>query len=333
MSRTIHRILVAIKDPLATDCVTPGKAAWLARGLKAELCLYHALTGPLYVETMSLGKAPSTRAEEATRATVKEQLEKMAAPLRTGGVRVTTEVDWDYPSHDAVIRAALRLQADLVVVDCPRSTHTAAWFFHFTDWELLRKCPIPVLLVKNRAHYVRAPVLAALEPNHTEGKSVSLDLDILDYSAMLASALGDHVHVVHAFNPIPDMRASELVSPQLVGEAVQEAYSIAHASLDPLLDRMAVEQRHRHIEEGFPVDVIESVLKRCCAQILIMGSLSRTGLKGLMIGNTAERVVDRVGCDILIIKPSDFANTVPQASRGADVVPPPALAAAVQAIS
>jgi universal stress protein E len=333
MSHAIRRILVAVKDPSVKECPAARKAAQLARGLEAELCLYHALTGPLYVDVTSLSKAPATRAEEVTRATVTEQLEKMAAPLRSGKLKVTTEVNWDYPSQDAVIRAALRLKADLVVVDCPRHAHTAAWFLHFTDWELVRKCPIPILLVKNRTDYLRAPVLAALDPNYTEGKPPSLDLYILDYGTTLASALGDHVHAVHAFNPIGDLTAGQSLIPQLVAEAEQEAYSIAHNSLDPLLDQIGVQQSRRHIEEGFPIDVIERVLQRSGAQILVMGSVSRTGLKGLMIGNTAERMLDRVTCDLLVVKPPDFLNTIPQVSRGAKVVPRPALAAAVLAIA
>jgi universal stress protein E len=333
LSHAIRRILVAVKDPRVAECPAARKAAQLARGLEAELSLYHALTGPLYLEVTSLGKAPATQAEEATRATVTGQLEKMAAPLRSGNLKVVTEVNWDYPSQDAVIRAALRLKADLVVVDCPRHSHTAAWFLHFTDWELVRKCPVPVLLVKNRTDYLRAPVLAALDPNHTEGKPLSLDRYILDYGTTLALALGDHVHAGHAFNPIGDLTAGQSLIPQLVAEAGQEAYSIAHASLDPLLDQSGVEQSRRHIEEGFPIDVIERVLQRSGAQILVMGSVSRTGLKGLTVGNTAERMLDRVPCDMVIVKPSDFLNTVPQVSRGAKVVPRPALAAAVWAIA
>jgi universal stress protein E len=221
----------------------------------------------------------------------------------------------------------------MVVVDCPRHTHTAPWFLHFTDWELLRNCPVPVLLVKNHEIYHRAPVLAALDPEHVYGKPVSLDLDILDYASSMASALDDQVHAVHAFNPIPEMAASKIAIPQAVAEAEQQAYTKAHDALDPILDRMGISQRHRHIQEGFVVDVIERVVRATGAQMLVMGAISRSGLKGLLIGNTAERMLDRLGCDLLIVKPSEFRHPVSAVPRGVQIVPSPALASAIGAIS
>lgn len=152
------------------------------------------------------------------------------------------------------MRTALRLGADMVVVDCPRHNHTALGFLHFTDWEVLRKCPVAVLLLKNHELYQRAPVLGALDRDHSGGKPANLDLDILDYGSNLASALDDHLHAVHAFNPMPEMQAGEIV----LAEAEDQAYATAHDALDLLLDQAGVSQNHRHIHEGFTVDVIEN---------------------------------------------------------------------------
>lgn len=331
MSHTIHRILVAIKDPQISASVAARKAAQLASALHAELCLYHAMTNPLYVAAASLATEPAGRAAEAARAAVTAQLERLATPLRTAALNVTTETSWDYPSHEAIVRAALRLESDLVVVDCPRQAHTAAWLFHFTDWELLRSSPLPVLIVKNPAGYTRAAVLAALDPDHTGGKPANLDLDILAYGSALAAAFGDHLHAVHAYNPLPSLSANQLLIPQLLAELEQQAYSQAQQALSPALDQIRMEQGRRHLEEGFAVDVIERVLCRTGAQVLVVGSVSRTGIKGLMIGNTAERMLDRVACDMLIVKPLDFVSTVPHAQRALQILPQDMLVAAVRA--
>jgi universal stress protein E len=329
MSHAIRKILVAIKDPYISESVAARKAAQLAGALHAELYLYHALTSPLYVDAGSLATEPAGRAAEAARAAVNAQLERLAMPLRAGALKVTTETDWDYPSHEAVVRAALRLDSDLVVVDCPRQAHTAAWLFHFTDWELLRNSPLPLLIVKNSASYARAPVLAALDPEHTSGKPASLDADILAYGSALAVGLGVHLHAVHAFNPLPSLSANQLLIPQLLAELEQQAYSQAQQALSPALDQIGMEQGQRHLEEGFAIDVIESVLRRTGAQILVVGSISRTGIKGLMIGNTAERMLDRVACDMLIVRPPDFVSTVSHAPRALQILPRDMLVAAV----
>lgn len=331
MQQRIRRILVAIKDPQIAECVAARKAAQLARGLSAELCLFHAVTRPLYLDTSSLGEQPVARAREAALSEVIGQLDKLAAPLRTGGLEVRSLASWDYPSHEAVVRAALQLGADLVAVDCARGKHTAAWFFHFTDWELLRSCPLPLLLVKEAASYTRAPVLAAIDPELVTGKPPSLEHDILSYGSILAGALDDHLHAVYAYNPLPALSVEQLLIPQLLAEAEQQAYTEAHALLTPILDSVKIEQRCRHVEEGFAIDVIESVLRRTSAQILVLGSTSRRGIKALTIGNTAERMLDRVRCDMLIVKPAEYASAIHREARGVQIVPMPSSHATVRA--
>jgi universal stress protein E len=333
MRNPIRRIMVAVKDLDRRDFAAEQKAAQLARRCNAELCLFHALTGPLYVEVVSLSKQPVVQAEEEALAQVKSRLETIAAHLGSGDLKVTTEAVWDYPSQDAIIRAGKRLKADLVIVDCSRHIHAATWFLHFTDWELLRKCPAPVLLIKNHALYRHAPILAALDPDRAADKPASLDREILDYGSSLATALDGPLHAVHAFNPIPGMAVREIVVPQRLAQVEAEAYSHAHSALDPLLDEVGVTQNHRHIEEGFTIDVIENVVRATGAQILVIGSVSRSGLKGLLIGNTAERMLDRLGCDMLIVKPADFRQPVSDTPRGAQVAPSPALAAAMAALA
>jgi universal stress protein E len=333
MPHQVRRILIAIKDLDRRDFAAEQKAAQLARRFDAELCLFHALTGPLYVETLPLAKQPIAQAELDALSQVNARLGTIAAHLGTEDLRVSTEAVWDYPSQDAVIRAAKRLEADLVVVDCPRHLHTATWFLHFTDWELLRKCPVPVLLIKNHALYHHAPVLAALDPDHTAGKPVTLDLDLLIYAGELATALDGPLHAVHAFNPIPDMAAREIVIPARLTQAEGQAYAHAHEVLDPLLDGAGVSPNHRHIEEGFTVDVIENAVRATGAEILVLGSVSRSGLKGLLVGNTAERMLDRLSCDMLIVKPSDFHQPVTDTPRGVQIAPSPALAAAMAALA
>jgi len=80
----------------------------------------------------------------------RKRLESLGKGLRRRGITVATAVEWDYPAHEAVIRAATRFEADLIIAECHRGARLAPWLLHFTDWELLRNSSVPVLLVKNR---------------------------------------------------------------------------------------------------------------------------------------------------------------------------------------
>jgi nucleotide-binding universal stress UspA family protein len=77
---------------------------------------------------------------------------------------------------------------------------------------------------------------------------------------------------------------------------------------------------HRHLLAGDPRDVIPQVARSIGADIVVAGALSRSGLKRLLIGNTAERLLDELSCDLLIVKPAEFACPVPASVRGARLI-------------
>lgn len=331
MANPIRRILVAVKDLVAGDFPAAKKAAQLARGLNAELCLFHAISEPLYAETLLIGHQSLSQIEDAATAARRAQLERLGASLRAEGVRVSTTIAWDYPAPDAVIRAALRLEADLVVAECHRATHPIPWFLHFADWELVRNCPLPLLLVKGRKPYHRGAVLAAVDPTYAHAKPADLDAEILTYGSDLALALGSALHAVHAYN-FTDA-AIDLAAPGAVTITQEAVEAQAREPVDLLLDQIKMPCANRHVIDGRAIDVIEGMTRDLGAQILVMGAVSRSGMRSLLIGRTAERILDRVTCDLLIVKPSHFNPTISVTPQGSRVIISPALSAAVAAMS
>jgi len=322
----IHRILVAIRDPRAKQLPAIEKTVQLGHALNAEVCLFQAISDPIYVDLVALNGQSLSQLEREASAAQHKRLEIQARRMRRRGLKVTTAVEWDYPAHEAVIRAAARFEADLIVVDCHRATHLAPWLLHFTDWELLRNSTIPVLLVKNRRPYRRPKVLAAVDPGHAFDKPATLDDEILRYGSTIAEALHGALHAVHAYNPLLlGMSTDELSASGGIGKAQARAAARAHAAVDPKLNSMGVARARRHIIDGFPIDVIERVTRELHAALLVMGAVSRSGWRRLFVGNTAERMLDRMSCDILIVKPRQFRNRIARARRGAQIIAAPML--------
>jgi len=321
----IHRILVAVKDLRARRFPALGKTAQLAHALDAEVCLFHAIPEPVYLDVMTLGGRSLPQLEQEASAAQRRRLEKLATPLRRRGIKVTTLVEWDHPSHEAVIRAAARFEADLIVAECYRAAHVAPWLLHFTDWELLRNSAVPVLLVKKGGLYRRSKVLAAVEPTHSYAKPSNLDDEILRYGATVAGALHGALHAVHAYNPLlVGTTPNELVA-NGIAKAQAAAAANAHAALDPKLNLIGIAKARRHIVAGFAIDVILNVAREIHAEVVVMGAVSRSGLKRLFIGNTAERMLDRITCDILIVKPRQFSNGIARVPRGPQLIAGPLL--------
>jgi universal stress protein E len=322
----IHRILVAIKDPRARQFPAVAKAAQLARALDAEVCLFHGITEPVYLDGVRLNGESLAELKRQGSAAYRKRLESLAKGLRRRGIKVTTAVEWDYPAHEAVIRAATRFQADLIIAECHRGAHLAPWLLHFTDWELLRNSSAPVLLVKNRRIYHRSKVLAAVDPGHAYAKPANLDNEILRYGSTIADALRGALHAVHAYSPLlVGLTPSELTAPNGIAKAQEKAAARAHAALDPKLKSIGMAHARRHIVGGFALDVIQNVAREIHAEIVVMGAVSRSGLKRLFIGNTAERLLDRMTCDVLIVKPRQFSNRIARVVRGPQVVAAPLL--------
>lgn len=324
----IRRILAAVKNPGTRELPAVNKAAQIAKGLKAQLTLFHDIATPVYAEALQ-GRGIDLKAwQREVQSARREQLEKLAARIRKHGIDVDVAADWDYPPYEAIIRKAQRIGADLVVVENHhgRERRRARWLLSYTDWELLRLCPVPLLLVKNSRMYHRPRVLAAVDPSHAFAKPANLDRQILRAGAQLVHALRGELHAVHVVLPsvpiMPAMPDGPVIDIASSRDDVQRA---ARRHLDQLVDGFDVKRSHCHLVTGRPDEVIPRVAKRERSAIVALGAVSRSGLKRFFIGNTAEFVMDAVNADLLVVKPAEFPSGVSRTGRGAQVVSMPVL--------
>ncbi|HTT01817.1 MAG TPA: universal stress protein [Steroidobacteraceae bacterium] len=322
----IRRILVAIKDPRAKSLHTVAKAAQLARALKASLRIFHGINDPIYLDMAGFTQ-PLELIEQERREACKQQLERIAARLRRLGITVSTAVEWDFPAYEAILRGAREFNADLIVAECHATNHRAPWLLRFTDWELLRTSAVPVLLVKNRRPYRRPRVLAAVDPTHAFAKPAKLDAQILRSGATVANALGGALHVVYAFDPLPLQLIPDAPTQPAIFEQI-ESLTVARAktALDRTLRALKLPPDRRHVIGRHPIDAIADAAAETTSSIVVMGAVSRSGLKRVFIGNTAEKLLDRLPCDVLVVKPPHFRSPIGRARRGAQVLAAPVVA-------
>jgi len=326
--RPIRHILVAVKNPSARALPAVNKAAQIAKGLNAQLTLFHDIATPLYAESLQGRDIDLQSWQREVQTARREQLEKLAVRIRKHGIHVEVLADWDFPPYEAIIRKVQRLSADLLVVENHHGTgrHPARWLLAYTDWELLRLCPVPVLLVKNRKLYHRPRVLAAIDPSHAFAKPSNLDRQILRAGAQLVHALHGELHALHAFIPgvpvVPAMPDGPMLD---VAAGRDELEREARRKMERAVDGFDVKRSHCHLVQGRPNEVIPVTAKRERSAIVAMGVVSRSGLKRFFIGNTAEFVMDAVSADILVVKPPDFESRIPRSGRGVQILSMPIL--------
>lgn len=323
---TINRILVAVADPSSRAQLALDKAVQLARRTGAEIEIFHCLFNPYVQGERIYGSRGATRDIEALVEMTRGRLEQRATAHAGAKVRVRVSVRWDYPTHEGIVRQAIRHRADVVVAETHRHRKAARWFLSNTDWQLIRLCPVPLLLIRSARAWTSAKVLAAIDPMHTHAKPTALDRRILKTGASLARAFGSQLHAVHAHAPLIGYSPGLMTEPlpyRVTGREARAYAKRVRKSVIAETRRFALSERRVHVIEGEPGRVLPQTARRLGAQLVVMGAVSRSGLKRLFIGNTAERVIDDMPCDVCIVKPPGFRTAVPARAHHLPVMVPP----------
>jgi universal stress protein E len=312
----IRTILAAVADPAHERQPSVERAAQLAVALSARVVLFHAafepaLSGRPFFDSRRLAKSRGWLVAERTRL-----MERRAAELGRQGVEATVVVVWEEPVHEAIVRAALRDQVDLVVAGRHQRRTDRAPTLRLTDWELMRICPRPLLLVG--ASPVRrgsGSIVAALDPMHAYDKPASLDIAIARAAARLAQALQLECHAVHCI--------SESVYP--FGDATPENRRRLRLQIASRMQRVMKKggklAANVHVVRGNAATGLPLLVDRLCASILVMGIVSRRWMKHFVIGDTAESIIRATSCDLLLVKPDNFRLRLGRARKQAIVLP------------
>ena len=226
-----------------------------------------------------------------------------------------------------VIRAVLRNGHDLVI-KCPESPSWLDRFFSGDDMHLLRKCPCPVWLVKPEAPGSYKRILAAVDVDEsylpTElATRYALNVQILEMAASLALSEFADLHVVHVWDSIYESISGFVISSEISPE--KEALNIEQERrqhqqwLDTFLrnsgnkatrDALGYLKPQTHLIKGGARKEIPLLAKRLQIDCIVMGTVARTGVRGFIMGNTAETVLEQIDCSVLAIKPQGFVTPV-----------------------
>lgn len=287
------------------------RARWLADRLEAPVDIrayYQAVPGlgEQFIDSRVLEMAVEQMRREKL-----EFLEELAQPLRAGGLTVTTDAVAGSPVFESILADVLRLQPRLVLKSTDHHVPLSRTFFSETDWQLMRTSPAPVLMVRREHEMPARPVIvAAVDPLHEHDKPAALDDRIVATAADLARVTGARLEVVHCYDVTPlvtGMSASPMLPAPLQTEELAESLEAHHRrALDDLVAGRGLPEDAVHLLEGAPRWRLPDFCDEAGADIVVMGAVSRSALERVFIGALAEKVLDRLPCDLLIVKPEGF---------------------------
>lgn len=300
-------IVVDIPDP--TDGAADGVAAAKAfAGAGDRVLLFHSLHHP----NLDDAKQHSSNAliEEARNLLVASRerlLRKIGDQLDS--VPVKCHVDWTGNGWQALLKFAQENAADLIIARSDRATPWRPLARANQDWQLIRHSSVPLLLTRSDGRTGYSSVLAAIDPLHTDDKPAELDHRILDHAGDMARRHAADLCVLNVVAPVAQLTAATAAAALPMSPAADSERLGAHRNrLDHLVHETACPATERCVVPGIPADEIVQHAADHDVDLVVMGAVSRSMLRNALIGNTAEKVLDKLDADTLIIKPAAVAT-------------------------
>ncbi len=235
----------------------------------------------------------------------KRVLETLVAQAEAEGIKASSKVTFG-TSWEQVIRETVRGKQTMVVVGRRGSRSKSRFFFGKTVTKLIRKCPVPVLIAKPDP--VREVESILVADDFSEIGEV-----VLDAGVQLAQIKMARLHVVHVIEEEGQGffgGTSREEAARLEAKERESAEAEINERLSRTDYRTLVHGTKVHVEVGTPEEVILDLIEAETVDLMVIGSVGRSGLSAMLLGSTAERLLSTADSSLMVVKPDDFVCPV-----------------------
>ncbi|TCK01650.1 universal stress protein E [Volucribacter psittacicida] len=233
-------------------------------------------------------------------ALIEPYLHKYADPM----IEFNASVVWNSNEAEAIAEQIEQKHYDLVVKYTKEQESLTSLLFTPMDWQLLRKCPVPILMVKDGDWKHQRRILVAVNVAGDQEYHQAFNQELVNISLDLAESFDrGNIHLVSAYPSAPVNMAIDL--PEFNTTEYNQSIRGQHLiNMKALRQQFGIDEDHTHVLEGFPEEVIPQVAQEIGAELVVLGTIGRTGLSAAFLGNTAEHVISKLSCNLLAVKPS-----------------------------
>lgn len=228
---------------------------------------------------------------------VEKRADELLAEQVSDEVEFSREVVWEKRIHQWIDQYVNDNDVEFVVKTGHRSE---TLLYTSTDWHLLRECNSPVYLSTDKPWRKTHHVLAALDLETKNPEKLALNDKIIEQAKQLAQASQSQLHVCYTIPFSPLLRDFGL---QYTDELEIKAEKKLKPTIEALCQKHDIALSHFHMKAGEPEKVIPSTAAGVKAAVVVLGVVGRKGLSGHIIGNTAEKILSLLRCDVLALKP------------------------------
>lgn len=304
----VTNILVVL-DPNTTEQKALNRALHLAHISGAKVTIMLSIYDFSYEMTTMLAASERDAMRTSLLNDRRVWIQDLLEDYNTQGLTIAIQVVWHNRPFEAIIETAINGHHDIIVKATHPREGLASLLFTPTDWHLLRKAPCLVLLVKEHDWPQRGKVLAAIHTTGEHDHHRSLNDRITESALKFAACLKSEVHLVNAYPGAPITIAAEI--PEFDSTNYREAIAANHQqALLVHAEPFGITEANLHVEEGLPEQVIPVLAEQLDAELVVLGTIGRTGFTAALLGNTAEHVIERINCDLLAVKPEGFQTPI-----------------------
>ena len=222
-----------------------------------------------------------------------KKADALAQLARDAGLSVNVVALWGSPAHRSLVERIAATQPSLVIKSTSHHNRLARIFLANEDWELVRHCPVPLLLVKGLPWSEPPIFVAAVDPDHLRDKPQSLDQKLVAHMMELRDRFGGEAHLYH-YDWLPPLSGLYPLRMDARSESTKLAELGAVNGIDPA---------YCHWTYVVINDSLPALIEEIDAAVVVMGAISRSGIDRVFVGSTAERLLDELVCDVLVVKP------------------------------
>ena len=234
-------------------------------------------------------------------------VDKLVAPYKEMGYRITTSVIQIHRLYEDIIKSARDYKADFVFKSVRQHAPLKRMFYTSTDWNLIRMCPTALLLVRDQGTVRGKPVIASVNIDDEDTEHQELNRIVLAQANALAEVLGAKVHLIYAYGPAVVMGdGADPMAYQIAKDKHDAEFKKAKA----LASANNVLASNTKLREGTPETIVTEYGEEISAGIIVLGTVARSGASGLFIGNTAESMLEKTHRDMFVIKLESFVSPV-----------------------
>ncbi|MFQ3195732.1 MAG: universal stress protein E [Colwellia sp.] len=302
-----YKKILAVIDPTTENQKALKRAIELARCSGGEITAFLTIYDLSYEMTTML----SGEEREAMRQSVindsQQWLAEKISEINHDNINIDICIIWHNRPFEKIIKKVLAENFNIVIKGTHQHDKLKSVIFTPTDWHILRKCPCPVLLVKDHSWPSNGNLLTALNMGSDDEEHKALNKKLTQESIALSSLIKANIHLVNSYPGTPVNIAIEI--PEFNACEYNETMFNHHKSaMEIHANSYNIPIENTHVKEGLPEDVIQSISNEIDAELVVLGTIGRTGISAALIGNTAEHVIDRLNCDVLAIKPDGYIS-------------------------